>query len=68
MNGQDAVAINMNTTAILAAALIAASGRPHSVDEAVKLMHDFHWSLFPNPNNGAYKDWKRTFNGGLRHT
>ena len=53
--------------ATLAAALISAAGRPHSVDEAMKLVRDIQWSLWPNDNYGAYKDWKKNFKGNEPH-
>ena len=60
-------ATKLNAAATLAAALIAASGRPHSVDEALQLVRDFQWSLWPSPNNGAYQNWKKNFNGTQAH-
>jgi hypothetical protein len=48
-------ATKTSAAATLAAALITASGRPHSVDETLALVRDFHWSLFPNPAYGAYQ-------------
>ena len=53
--------------ATLAAALITAASRPHSVDEAIKLMRDIQWSLWPSSNYGAYKDWKKDFKGNEPH-
>ena len=46
--------------ATLAAAMITASGRPHSVQEAHDLMLDLQYSSHPNPGSGAYKEWQRT--------
>jgi hypothetical protein len=47
--------------ATIAAALISATGRPHSVGEAVQLLHDVQWSLWPSPSHGAYKEWHKNF-------
>jgi hypothetical protein len=46
--------------ATLAAAMITAAGRPHSVEEVRQLMNDLHWSSHPSPGNGAYQEWART--------
>jgi hypothetical protein len=47
--------------ATIAAALISASGRPHSVGEAASLVRDVQWSLWPSPSHGAYKEWHKNF-------
>jgi hypothetical protein len=60
-------ATKKNTAATLAAALIAASGRTHSVGEAVKLLRDIEWSLWPNPSYGAFNEWKKTFKPDEKH-
>jgi hypothetical protein len=66
-DAQTLVATRMAVSATLAAALIAAARRPHSVDEAVKLTQDIHWSLWPNPSNGGYQVWKKDFKGREEH-
>jgi hypothetical protein len=43
--------------ATIVAALITASGRPHSVDLALELLRDVEFSLYPQPNLGAYQTW-----------
>jgi hypothetical protein len=60
-------AVLKHTVATLGAALIAASGRPHSVNEAVELMHDFEFRLNPVPGNGRYEEWKKKFDGDKPH-
>jgi hypothetical protein len=50
-------ALQTQADATLTAAIIAASGRAHSVQETMNLLHDVHWSRFPAPGNGAYMDW-----------
>ena len=47
--------------ATIAAAEISASARPHSVAEAVSLVRDVHWSMWPSPSQGAYKEWHKNF-------
>jgi hypothetical protein len=52
--------------ATLAAALITAAGRPHSVDEALNLLHDIQYSLHPgsflpgSPGSGPYQAWQQS--------
>jgi len=60
-------AANLIAASNLAAALITASGRPHSVNEAIKLLHDFVWSFSPSTGNSAYERWKKEFKGDDRH-
>lgn len=57
---QLAAQISRLEQATLAAALIAASGRPHSVQEAIDLMRDLQFSMHPSPGSGAYQEWQRT--------
>jgi hypothetical protein len=52
--------------ATLAAALIAAAGRPHSVQEVRNLMTDLQYSSNPNPGSGHYQDWQKTSEARLR--
>jgi hypothetical protein len=49
-----------HTAATLAAGIIAASGRPHSIAEALALRDDVYWALYPEPGNGAYDTWAKT--------
>jgi len=53
--------------ASIAAGLISASGRAHSVGEAVKLLRDVQWSLWPNERYGAYQEWKKNFREHEEH-
>jgi hypothetical protein len=48
--------------ATLAAALITAAGRPHSVDEAINLLRDIQYSLHPGnfANTGPYQAWQQS--------
>jgi hypothetical protein len=48
--------------ATLTAALIAAAGRPHSVDEALELLRDIQYSLHPGnfSSTGRYQAWQQT--------
>ena len=44
--------------ASLAGGIIAASGRPHTLKEALEVLSDVHNALFPVPGNGHYERWK----------
>jgi hypothetical protein len=48
------------TATTLAAGIIAASGRPHSIVEAMALVQDIHFATYPAPGYGAYKEWAKT--------
>jgi len=52
-------ATKTSAAASLAAGMIAASGRPHSVQEALELVHSIKFALYPTPNNDAYKQWAK---------
>ncbi len=43
----------------LASAIIMASGRPHSSQEALDIARDIHFAMFPVHNLAAYKDWEK---------
>ncbi|MGR6466309.1 hypothetical protein [Rhizobium sp. PAMB 3182] len=53
--------------ATLANALIIASGRPHSVNEALALLKDFQFSMMPNPGHSSYQLWHDAFDGDKPH-
>jgi hypothetical protein len=46
--------------ASLAAGIIAAAGRPHSIDEAMSLANDIYFEKYPAPSNGRYDEWLKT--------
>ena len=54
------VTAKQQLAATLASALIVASGRAHSVQEAINLMNDFAFALNPQPNNSRYSAWQQT--------
>jgi hypothetical protein len=45
---------------ILAAAIISASGRPHSIEQALEIVRDIQFATNPNPGSGAYQEWAKT--------
>ncbi len=44
--------------ASLAAGIVAASGRPHSVNDALSVYRDVFNSLFGDAASGQYRQWK----------
>lgn len=45
--------------AALAGGIIAASGRPHSVREALELQRSVFYALFPHGGHGRYEQWAK---------
>jgi hypothetical protein len=54
------------TAATLAAAVISASGRPWSIEQALDIKRDIQAALYPAPNHGWYKEWEKTKDARLR--
>ena len=46
--------------ASLAAGIIAASGRPWSIQQALDLKTDIYFAMYPSPNSGAFTAWAKT--------
>lgn len=61
-------ALRTQTTAILAAAIVQASSRPVSVEEALAVRHDVHLALFGPEltGRGAFEEWHRKKDTRLR--
>jgi hypothetical protein len=53
-------AIRQSTVATLTAALIAASGRPHSIKELTEIQQDLWNTMYPDPSLGQYGEWFKT--------
>ena len=53
-------ATRQQTAAILAAAMITASGRPWSIEQATGLLRDVEFTMFPQSGQGAYQGWSQT--------
>jgi hypothetical protein len=53
-------AIQQQSVATITSALIIASGRPHSIQQALDISRDIHFAMHPAPNMGAYKEWEKT--------
>lgn len=63
-----AIATERAAAATLAAALITAAGRPHSVDEAAQLMNDLQHKLYPTPGDAGHSNWLRAAKTDQVHT
>ena len=61
-------ATRLAAAASIAGGLIAASQRPHSVQEAAELTTGCFFQLFPTPGNGRYDSWKNSNNANDPHT
>ncbi|WP_025036101.1 hypothetical protein [Bradyrhizobium sp. DOA9] len=53
-------ATRQQTAAILAAAMITASGRAWSIEQATNLVRDIEHTMFPQPSYGSYQAWAQT--------
>jgi hypothetical protein len=58
--GQLTEATRWQSASILASAIIAASGRQYSAQQAVDIARDVHFALFPVPNSAVYNEWAKT--------
>jgi hypothetical protein len=63
-----ATAQKNHVAATLAAAVVTASNRPHSINEVLQVQRDFYFSLFPEPSYGSFQAWKEAFDGDKPHT
>lgn len=50
-------AIRSAVAASLAGSIIAASGRPHSIKEALEVVNNVHHAMYPNAGSGRYQAW-----------
>lgn len=51
----------------LAAAIIAAMGRPVSLEDVTRIHSDVFMALFPNNGHGRYDQWKATHDWKKRY-
>jgi hypothetical protein len=58
-------ATRAQTAATLAAGIIAASGRPWSIEQALTLRRDICFAMHARPNSGVYQEWAKTKNERL---
>jgi hypothetical protein len=53
-------ATKAHTAATLAAAIISASGKPYSIEQALEIVNDIQFAMHPRPGHGAYIEWEKT--------
>ena len=63
--GKMAEATKWHAAATLASSIVAASGRPHSIQQALEITRNIHFAMFPVPNDPAYKEWEKTKGASL---
>jgi hypothetical protein len=59
-------AVKWQCVATLASAIITASGRPYSIEQALEIAQDIRFALYPEPQAGSYKEWEKTKDERLR--
>ena len=63
IDSQMVSAMRHNAANTLTAAIISTSGRAFSIDEALAVAHDVYNSMYQEPGNGRYAEWKKSFDG-----
>jgi len=58
-------AVQQQSVATIASALIIASGKPHSIQQALDISRDIHFAMHPAHNLGAYQAWEKTKSAAL---
>ena len=53
-------ATQQSAIATLAAAIVAARGKPTSINEVLEISHDLHMAMFPPHGSGMLKEWMKT--------
>jgi hypothetical protein len=53
-------ATKWQSASTLAASIITASGRPHSIQQALDIARDIRFAMFPVHNDADYKEWEKT--------
>jgi len=54
------LATHKSGAAALAGGIIAASGRPWTISEAMNLLTDINFAMHPAPGDSHYESWKPT--------
>jgi hypothetical protein len=50
----------------LASAIVTASGRPHSIEQALDIAKDIHFETHPTPGSAVYLEWSKTKDAKLK--
>jgi hypothetical protein len=56
---QQAAAMRAQSASTLTASIVAASGRPWSIQQMMDVYRDVSFALFPDPRSGAYQNWQQ---------
>jgi hypothetical protein len=59
-------ATRQQAIATMARAIIIASGRPHSIEQALEIMHDMRFATYPARQLAVYKEWEKTKDARLK--
>jgi hypothetical protein len=59
-------AVKWQTVTILASAIITASGRPYSIEQALEIVQDIQFALYPERKSDIYKEWEKTKDARLK--
>jgi hypothetical protein len=52
--------------ATLASAIIIKSGHPYSIEQALEIVQDIYFVLYPGRNFGPYREWEKTKDARLK--
>ena len=52
--------LRQQVAATIASAIMASSGRPYSIQQAIEILRDVHYALYPAPNAEPYNEWAKT--------
>jgi hypothetical protein len=53
-------ATKAQVAATLAAAVVASSGKPHSIQQVLDITRDIQFAMYPARGNGVYMEWEKT--------
>ncbi|MGN6148999.1 MAG: hypothetical protein ACTHPD_10705 [Rhizomicrobium sp.] len=58
-------AVRSSVAASLAGGIMAASGRPWSIEQALVLARDVEYAVYPDPGSTQYEEWKKLIDDRL---
>jgi hypothetical protein len=58
-------AVRSSVAASLAGGIMAASGRPWSIEQALVLARDVEFAVYPNAGDAGYEEWKKLIDDRL---
>ncbi len=54
------MANRQQVTSTLASAIMISSGRRYSIQQALELINDIHYAIYPRPRSSDYAEWAKT--------